>query len=368
MTTLARKSQPVAVGLVVIGRNEGERLRRSLASVRARFAAAIYIDSGSTDQSVALARSMGLAVHELDCSRPFTAARARNEGFAALLSMHPELEFVQFLDGDCELESAWLAWALRVFAAEPKAAVVCGRRRERAPNASIYNLLCDLEWDTPVGCESDCGGDALVRASAFRAVGGFDPSMIAGEEPDLCCRLRQHDFAVLRIDAAMTVHDASMTRFGQFWKRAVRTGYCAAEGAARLGRRADARHPRHLRHALSALVWAALAPIAVVGALLAPDALVPPAVAVALLGALLLGYAVLFVRVALRRIDRGDSPRASSLYALFCVLGKWPELQGAITYVSNRALRRDARWIEYKDRRELIASAPDDMAAGPRSG
>ena len=99
------------VGVVVIGRNEGERLRRCLESVRGAAQAIVYVDSGSTDGSVALATGLGATVVALDMRRPFTAARARNEGMRRLQAIAPDLVFVQFVDGDCEMVAGWLPLA-----------------------------------------------------------------------------------------------------------------------------------------------------------------------------------------------------------------------------------------------------------------
>ena len=192
------------VGVVAIGRNEGERLRRCLTSVVERAGVVVYVDSGSTDDSVEMARGLGAMVVDLDRTTPFTAARARNAGLATLREAAPGLELVQFVDGDCEVAAGWLELAARQLDAEPQVAVVCGRRRERHPEASIYNRLCDIEWDTPVGYADACGGDALMRVAALAEVGGYDPDLIAGEEPDLCLRLRQRGWKVLRMDAEMT--------------------------------------------------------------------------------------------------------------------------------------------------------------------
>src|SRR6476660_6372785 len=97
-------------GVVVIGRNEGDRLAACLESLRILDLPLVYVDSGSVDGSAALARSTAhvTAVVELDPARPFSAARARNEGFAALRAARPAIEFVQFLDGDCTLADGWV--------------------------------------------------------------------------------------------------------------------------------------------------------------------------------------------------------------------------------------------------------------------
>ena len=36
----------------------------------------------------------------------------------------------------------------------------------------------------------------LVRVEAFEAVGGFRPELIAGEEPELCMRLREKGWKI----------------------------------------------------------------------------------------------------------------------------------------------------------------------------
>jgi cellulose synthase/poly-beta-1,6-N-acetylglucosamine synthase-like glycosyltransferase len=213
--------------LVVIGRNEGERLRGCLRSLDGSVAALAYVDSGSTDGSVELARSIGAEVVELDTSRPFTAARARNAGFERVVTLLPNVELVQFVDGDCAMAPGWIEKAQRAFAAEPRLAAVCGHLRERSPEASIYNRMGDLEWRRPVGEIAYCGGIFMVRAAAFREVGGFDPGIAAGEEPELCCRLRSAGYRIRRIDQQMATHDLAMTRFGQWWRRSQRGGYGA---------------------------------------------------------------------------------------------------------------------------------------------
>ena len=223
------------VGVVAIGRNEGERLRRCLASLAGTVTRIVYVDSGSTDGSVEMARGLGAEVVELDRAVPFTAARARNAGLARLVQVAPDLSLVQFVDGDCEVAAGWIDAAMGSLREQPAVAVVCGRRRERDPGASPFNRLCDMEWDTPLGFADACGGDALMRVEPVRAAGGYDESLIAGEEPDLCLRLRRGGWRILRIDAEMTLHDAAMTRVRQWWRRTMRGGYAYAEGAARHG-------------------------------------------------------------------------------------------------------------------------------------
>lgn len=305
MSHKAQVAPRESVGAVVIGRNEGPRLRACLASIAGRFDPIVYVDSGSSDDSMAVAASFGIAAIALDSERPFTAARARNAGFRHLRQLAPTLDHVQFLDGDCLLSPHWRDTALAVMRRAPEAAVVCGRRRERRPDASIYNRLCEREWNTPVGEARACGGDALMRVAAFEAVGGFRDDIIAGEEPDLCHRLRGAGWRIYRIASDMTLHDAAMTRFSQWWQRNRRSGHASAEALARRGRE----EPGLLRQVLSNLFWAS--PVA------------------------LPLWPLLWARMA---------RRLGPLVASFTLLGKLPHAQGQVHYW----LRRAPRLIEYK--------------------
>jgi GT2 family glycosyltransferase len=333
-------------GIVIIGRNEGERLRRCLDSVLG-CGAVVYVDSGSTDDSVAMARSKGVEVVELDLSRPFTAARARNEGFARLEAIDPGVRLVQFVDGDCEVAAGWLDQAVRVLEAHPELGVVCGRRRERFPDRTAYNRLADIEWDTPIGEAKYCGGDAMIRADAFRQVGAYDPALIAGEDPDLCVRLRRAGWSILRIDAEMTRHDIAMTRFGQWWRRSVRAGYAYAEGAARHGASPERHWVHELRHVA---IWGIALPLAVVG--LAVVGLVGPTggrgAAPVLAAALAAAYPLKVARIALRRQRAGLRRGDAWLYGAACVLGHFAHAVGATRYWSGRVLGQSRTLIEYK--------------------
>jgi glycosyltransferase involved in cell wall biosynthesis len=338
------------IGVVAIGRNEGQRLRACLQSCIGQVAAVVYVDSGSTDTSVQMAREMGVEVVPLDLTKPFTAARARNAGYARLVGSNPGIEYVQFVDGDCEIAQSWLEQAAAALAADPELAIACGRRRERFPEATIYNRLCDMEWAAVPGPTRECGGDAMIRLTALRQVGGYNAALIAGEEPEMCVRLRQKDWTILRLDAEMTRHDAAMTRFGQWWRRAVRAGHAFAEGAAMHG----APPERHkVRSVQSTLFWGALVPLLIVAGL-AMSAWVPYAWVVSVL--LGLGYPVLAWRIyRYRRSERHDPPRQALLYAVFTTIAKFPQLVGVIQFTINRARGTRTKLIEYKGANHLAA-------------
>ncbi|WP_420339116.1 glycosyltransferase [Roseibium sp.] len=322
-------TQFVRVATILIGRNEGERLLACLGSIPAGFGEVVYVDSGSTDDSIEAAKASGAHVVELDTNIPFTAARARNAGVAALQNPH---EYLQFVDGDCALDPDWMQTAVKFLNEHPEAAVVCGRRRERFPEASVYNAMCDVEWDTPIGQTKTTGGDAMMRASAFVAVGGFNPGLIAGEEPELCVRLRALGWQVWRLDAEMTLHDAAMTRFSQYWSRSRRGGYAFAEGAVLHGRGAE----RHgVAGMLRALIWGVGIPALIVAAAL-------------LIGQwsfyLALVYPAQLVRLALREGGSGFAWKR----AFLLTIGKFAEAAGVLEYHVNRIRGKQRNLIEYK--------------------
>ena len=250
------------LSVVIIGRNEGERLRRCLDSVVGRRYLVVYVDSGSTDGSVELALRQGSRSCPVGYGPAIHRSPARNVGFARAEEINPEIRFVQFVNGDCELVDGWLEKAREVLEGCIEVAVVCGRCRERFPERSVYNRLADLEWDLPVGEAKACGGIAMIRAAAFQKVNGFDPSIIAAEEDELCLRIRREGWKIVRIDAEMVLHDIAMTRFGQWWRRSVRCGHAYAQGCERHGR-APERH--FVQQTRSTIFWGLLVPLLAFG-------------------------------------------------------------------------------------------------------
>jgi GT2 family glycosyltransferase len=323
----------VNVGVVVIGRNEGVRLSKCLDSVSGLTNPVVYVDSGSTDGSVAMALAKGVAVVELDTSIPFTAARARNEGFKRLRESAPDLAYVQFVDGDCEVVAGWLKKGVAFLDTQREAAAACGRLREKYPAKSIYNMLCDIEWDTLVGEAKFCGGIVMMRISAFENVQGFRADLIAGEEPEFCVRLRASGWRIWHLGEEMALHDAAMTRFGQWWKRTLRGGYAFAQGANLHGARPEV---YGVRESCSAWFWGLGVPVAVFGVVWWWGVW-------ALL--LLLIYPLQVFRLAARG---GRSARENWLHAAFLVLGKFPEMLGQMKFLLTRYLRGQSRLIEHK--------------------
>ena len=161
----------------------------------------------------------------------------------------------------------------------------------------------------------------------------FRSSLIAGEEPELCVRLRAAGWKIWRLDAEMTLHDAAITRIGQWWKRSVRSGYAFAEGEYLHGAAPEFHRVKESR---SVWLWG----------LGIPALTICLVVWFGALGlAVLLVYPVQILSLALRGTQ---SLRKNWWRALFLVLGKFPEVIGQMNFLYNKLAKRAGRLIEYK--------------------
>ncbi len=325
------------IGFVAIGRNEGEHLRRCLDSIVGEDSRVVYVDSGSADDSIEMAKSRGVEVVELDMSTPFTAARARNAGFERLIALEPSLEWVHFIDGDCHLAEGWRARALEAMRDKPRLGAVYGRRRELHPEASVFNASCDLEWDTPLGDRTPFGGEMLMRVAAFQEAGRYDPQVIASEDFELWIRLCQTGWKTERIDADMSWHDARITRFRQWWKRSERTGHAYGQVASMHEARPGFDH-HHLSQR-RVFVWGLLLPLSLL-------ALAFPTHGWSLLGFML--YVVPAWRSYRYGVSRGWPKHKTRTWAMLNTLVKFPELIGLLRWYWRKWTGGQMRLIEYK--------------------
>jgi glycosyltransferase involved in cell wall biosynthesis len=327
------------ISVVVIGRNEGQRLADCLDSVRrARIPAfeLVYVDSASTDDSRELADAAGAKVITLTGGR-LSAARARNAGWRSTSA-----PYVLFLDGDTILHSDFVVHALKALE-DPGVAVVWGHRREIRPEASIYNRLVDLDWIARPGYSEFCGGDSLMRRDCLEFSEGFDANLIAGEEPDLCRRIRAAGGRILHIDVPMTGHDMAMQHVSQYWRRAVRTGYAYAEIADRYCDTADPLWTAESRaNILRGSIYIAAVPAAGVIALALNSWL--PIVVLAIAGLLVV------MRTALLARWKQASPGTLALFGIHSHLQHIPIFLGQLLYFQARWRGTGSELIEYKKR------------------
>jgi glycosyltransferase involved in cell wall biosynthesis len=327
------------LSVVVIGRNEGARLERCLRSVGAMVMPAgmacevIYVDSASVDGSVQRATALGARVISLPAGRT-TAALGRNAGWRAATT-----PWVLFLDGDTILHPRFVIDSLPEFGVDT--AIVWGHRREIHTADSLFNRVLDLDWIYAPGITEFCGGDALVRREALQQVSGFDEHLIAGEEPEMCRRMRARGWKILHVDRPMTGHDLAMTAWPQYWKRATRAGYAYAEVSERFRKSGlpfweeDARRNRS-----RALILAGLIAGGVVLSVAARNAL-PLAAVAALLSALV-------IRTAVKVAWKSPSFTTRLWYGAHSQFQQIPIYLGQLQYRRDRRNGRSRGLIEYK--------------------
>ncbi len=309
------------VSFVAIGRNEGERLISCLRSICKASEQVVYVDSGSSDGSVAAARELGAKAVALTEGQAFTAARARNAGFKRAMECWPETDFVMFIDGDCELIDGFIERATDLMRRRPEVGIVTGRCRERKRDASVYNLVCDMEWDGPVGDVDACGGIFMTRVSTFQSAGGFRPFVLAAEDDDYCIRVRNSGFFVHRLRSDMCWHDADMNNFGQWWRRAKRAGHAYAQ----LG---ELHNGYFQAERMRAWFWGAILPLSAI-------AFTPLTRGLSLL--LLLLFPLSFVRTAWNLVKGGAAARDAAVHSAFLTISKFPNLLGILNYQRKKA-------------------------------
>ena len=308
------------VAFVVIGRNEERNLARCLAAVRAQGAGheVVYVDSGSIDRSVEIAREAGVRVIVLDDPRP-NAAKGRNAGWRAV----EDADLVHFVDGDSVLEDGWLARALPAFA-DPTVGAVFGRFREMHPEASIYNRMADLDWPAESGQVETFGGIVLVRRACLAATGGYDERLRVGEDPALALEIRRLGSRILQLDAPMALHDIDLHDFRSYWRRNVMVGWSLAEIAHRSrGHTVAAWRGRMAR---SLVVLAGGAAILVLGVLVSPWILAG--------GILLAGLDL--VRIARNNLRRAGNWAHALAYALHARAIVLPVTVGCLRWYRER--------------------------------
>ena len=325
------------VAIVAIGRNEGERLKLCLRAAMAASRTVVYVDSGSEDGSAEYARSVGCRVVELDPAQPFSAARARNEGFASVLEHDPEVDLVQFVDGDCDLVAGWLERGAAALTKRQDVGIVWGHVREIHREASVYNRLCDLEWQQQPGETRSSGGIFIVRRKVFIAAGGFRSDVIAAEDDEFCIRVRGLGWKILLLDAPMARHDMAIERFGEWWLRARRTGHAYAHVAALHG---DGEERYFVRDCRKVWLWALVLPVSAL--------IVAPFTYGLSLAAMLALYVLQFSHIYRGGKKRGWRSGDALIYAWFTVIAKFPMLEGMLEYNWRQSRGHAMTIIEYR--------------------
>ncbi|HAI69541.1 MAG TPA: glycosyl transferase family 2 [Gammaproteobacteria bacterium] len=327
------------LSVVIIGRNEGQRLVDCIRSVQAindppENVEIIYVDSDSTDGSPAQAKALGAKVRVVHPERP-AAAIGRNAGWRVA-----QAPLVLFLDGDTILHPDFVNVALPSFN-DPKVAIVWGHLRERYPHASVYQRVLDLDWIYPPGPSEFCGGIALMRRQVLEEVDGYHSQLIAGEEPEMCQRIRANDYIILHLDQKMALHDLAMNRWSQYWQRAVRAGHAYAEVSTLFRNTTTPLWQSELRkNFFKASVLTGIFMVGLIATFLMRTWW-PLALSV-------LVFLLLSVRTAIKARWKSSNPLTLFLYGLHSQFQCLPIAIGQLSYYYHRWRGQRRRLIEYK--------------------
>ncbi len=345
--TQAENSVP-HIDCVIIGVNAEKTLASCISSIRAAnypqsCLHIYYADGGSHDNSLAIAAEFtDVTILALNPEHP-TPGLGRNAGWKAGKS-----PLVHFFDSDTILHPDWLAQAVATIS--EGVAAVRGNRCEIFPRATLYNWIGSLEWNDQPGDVECFGGDVLIRRSVLEQSGGYDEVLVGGEDPELSRRIRHLGWRIIQLDQEMTRHDLAMTRFGQYWQRAYRSGYAFAAVTDRFSKQKTGFWFAEFRRILvrgggcQILLSAAL-----VSLLLFPEA-VPLALAMAISGLGLLFFPRLF-RVGYFARDKQLSRSDARIYAWHCSIVVLPDLFGLLRYYWGKWFDRPLR-----NRRRALAT------------
>ncbi len=312
------------IDVVIIGLNCAATLADCINSVlRCRYTrgsiCVIYVDSGSTDASLEIARNFeGVTVLQLDAAYP-TPGAARNLGWR-----NGSSPLVQFLDSDTVMNPDWLTVATDCL--DNDSGAIRGLRKERYPERSIFNWIADQEWNAPPGDCDTFGGDALVRREVLVSTGGYDEELVGGEDPELSERVRQLKWKVKQLGVLMTQHDLAMFRWAQYWRRAYRTGYGYAAVAWLHGDKGF-----WMREVLRIVSRGGLAPLVALTGLLITGAGCPWGGAVTL-SSLALVFQPFLLRQGRFRRTLELSRVGAMAYAIHCSIVVVPECFGVIRF------------------------------------
>ncbi len=175
-----------------------------------------------------------------------------------------------------------------------------------------------------------------MRVSALQEAGGWAVELIAGEDPDISYRMRDLGWKIVRLGLPMTMHDANMTRFREYWRRAIRSGHAYAEVGWKHRRRSG--RP-WMTHTLGIVAYGAVLPVA---GILCAFLFWPASLLVILIYVRMLAVMVSFCR------RKGSTWRLSIAYAALNLVCKFASFVGVARYWLGRASGREGRLIEYK--------------------
>ena len=224
------ETEPLVVA-VVISRNEEPWIESTLHAALAAVepyadSEVVLVDSCSADRTVARAQQFPIRLVELRPNAPLSPALGR------LVGQHlTSSRYILFVDGDTEIDAAWVATALEYLDDHPHVAAVDGKLPELYyEGGRVVGSSPDMfgAGDSPAEVEG-LGGNAVYRRRALERVGSFNPFIVSYEEAELAARLRRIGSVVVRLPAVMGTHRTgrrgSLQELGRRYRENLIKGY-----------------------------------------------------------------------------------------------------------------------------------------------
>lgn len=205
----------MTLAFVIPVRNDPDRLEHCLQSIRTAVGPAdvrvVVADNGSTDDTAQRAEAAGAEVLSLPGLR---VGAVRNA--AALVCTE---ELVAFADADHELDPGWVRAALDVMR-DPGVGGAGAAYEPPSPGTWVQQAYGALRGITRGRHDTEWlgAGNLVVRREAFAAVGGFDTSLEACEDVDLCSRLRAAGWRLVADERLRSVHHGDPPTLGRVFK------------------------------------------------------------------------------------------------------------------------------------------------------
>ena len=200
----------MSISVIVVVLNGERFLAEALQSIEAqRFTSLdiIVVDGGSNDRSISIAQSFPAV--RIIYQKGRGLASARNEGLQAVPSDH----LIAFLDSDDLWEASKLSVQTAYLTAHPDCEAVTGHLvRFAQPRCTAPPQYYDGWLNRPVPAYTLSG--FLIRSSAFRNVGDFNPILTVGCDHDWFARAKDRglSFKVLpQIVLRKRIHEGNLS-------------------------------------------------------------------------------------------------------------------------------------------------------------
>lgn len=193
------------VSIVIIGRNEEKTVGKCLtaaigAAEQIGGAEIIFVDSASTDNTVAVVQSYGIRVLSLKPDWVLTPSAGRFIG-----SHYSTGDFILFVDADTLVYRDFLPKAIEHFRRNPTIGGINGRLDDTDEQGEIfenveerYDEITEVKWLRGPCC--------FYRREALRCAGSFNPHLAVEEEAELGLRLIKHGWKLRLIPVPMACH------------------------------------------------------------------------------------------------------------------------------------------------------------------